>query len=71
LCYKAASSVNGVSEKGFCSLNVVDMRHVGASDMFRDGIARGEGMQYHCAGLHRLYTYAQVSMIITLLLVTR
>lgn len=50
---------------------MVDMRHVGASDVFRDGIARGEGMQYHCAGLHRLCTCAQVSMIIALFLVTR
>lgn len=49
---------------------MVDMRHVGASDLFRDGIARDEGMQY-CAELHRLTTCAQVSMIIAVLLVTR
>jgi len=47
------------------------MRYVGASGVFRDGITRDEGMQYHCAGLHRLYTCALVSMIIALLLVTR
>jgi hypothetical protein len=50
---------------------MVEMRHVGASDVFRDGIARDDGMQYHYAGLHRLYACAQVSMIIALLLVTR
>jgi len=50
---------------------MVYMRHVGASDVFRDGIARDEGTQCHCAGLHRLYTCAQVSMIIALLLVAR
>jgi len=39
---------------------MVDMRYVGASDVFRDGITRNEGMQYHCAGLHRLYTCAEL-----------
>lgn len=53
------------------AVGMVYMRYVDASDVFRYGIARDEGMQYHCAGLHRLSTCAQVSMIIAVLLVTR
>jgi hypothetical protein len=48
---------------------MVYMRHVGASDVFRNGIARDAGMQYY-AGPHRLSACAQVSMIIAVLLVT-